>query len=245
MKKLFCFALILVLMLSLFSIPSFAEEEATVPEVENTENTPEVDTADPDTETDIPSSNPTVSDTALEDEKGTLTTQILSLVSDGKIWATVGAILAGVLGVIGAISSNYKAVKDGLVTLNSFIQGKATKEDTKKMLEELTDKLTGDFKAELDRINKQYSDISARNEQLTAVLSLVAIQLLKSPNARTQIMQLITGAKDCSGDVAELVSAIEAEIIKADAEMEKPDTPALDAVMARVEASDNEIMKLG
>lgn len=244
MKKLFCFALILVLVLSLFTFSAFAEETVS-PGVENTENATNSDPAGSDTEADIPSSDPTISDNALEDEKGTLTAQILSLVSDGKIWAAVGLILSGVIAVINAISSNYKAVKDGLATLSSFIQGKATKEDTEKMLNDLTTKLSGDFEAELGRINKQYSEISARNDQLTAVLSLVAIQLVKSPNARTQIMQLIAGAKDCSGDVAELVSAIEEEIIKADAETEKPDTPALDAVMSRVEASDDEIMKLG
>lgn len=244
MKKLFCFALILALVLSLFTFSAFAEETG-YPEVENTENTANSAPLDSDTEADIPSSDPTTSDNALEDEKGTLTAQILSIVSDGKIWTTVGLILSGVIAVISAISSNYKAVKDGLVVLNDFIKGKATKEETEIMLGDLSKKITTDFKTELDRMNKQYSELSARNEQLTAVLSLVAIQLVKSPNARTQIMQLISGVKDCSGDVAKLVENIEEEIIKADAEMEKPDTPALDAVMARVEASDNEIMKLG
>lgn len=244
MKKMFYLALILALVLSLFTFSAFAEETL-LPEGENTENAPEGDAAGADTEADMPLSDPTISDNALEDERGTLTTQILSVISDGKIWATVGTILAGIVAVIGAISSNYKSVTHGLVTLNDFIKGKATKEETQKMLEDLTAKLSGDFKAELDGINKQYSDIRARNDQLTAVLSLVAIQLVKSPNARTQIMQLITGAKECSGNVTELVTAIEEEIIKADAETEKPETPALDAVMARVEASDNEIMKLG
>ena len=78
---------------------------------------------------------------------------------------------------------------------------------------------------------------------MSAILSLTVLQLVKSPNARVKIMELIADTNKITEDVAELVEEMTEEIAEADAATPKADTPALDAIVK--ENTENDIIRLG
>lgn len=175
---------------------------------------------------------PAPDESATEETENGYFDQILAVVSDGTLWAKISAIVLGCFAIVAALNKGLGSVKNALSVLEKFIAGKASKEETEAALSKAKTELTAEYKATHEDLSVKYDELCSRNEQLTAILSLVVLHLVKSPNARVHIMSLISGTKEIGGDVVKTVEAIEAEIEKADAEEPKPETPALDAIAA-------------
>ena len=75
------------------------------------------------------------------------------------------------------------------------------------------------------------------------MITLLALQLVKSPNARTEIMKLLENTDIACDNVAEVVEAVQAEIKAADEAMPKIETPTLTALVEEVKA-ENTVMSL-
>lgn len=219
MKRIFITVIALALALVLFTVPAFAEEAADTTTTETTD---------------------TVTDTPVEPENTAPTEeerfydQIVEFVSNGANWAKIGGVVLAIIASIGAITANLNKVKVMIDGVTSLLKGKATKEETEKIVTENYKELKKSYDEQCAELKKQYDEQAERNTELTAVMTVLALQLVKSPYARTEIMGLLSGAKAVNGNVKDIVEAVEEEIAKAEAEEEKEPTPALDAIKASV-----------
>lgn len=218
MKKIVISIIALALAIALFTVPVFAEDEAT--NTTDTDITAEEGALEPSTAPEIPT----------QSEEDKFYDKILTFVTDGANWAKMGGIVLMVIAAIGTISVNLNKVKSMLDSVISLVHGKATKDDTEKIIKENFHSFKSDFDTQYAELKKKYDEQAERNSELTAVITVVALQLVKSPYARTEIMSVLSGAKSACGGVKEIVEAVQEEITKAEAEEEKAPTPALDAI---------------
>ncbi len=229
MKRIFAALLIFTLILCAFAVPAFAEGSETPENEVITETAPETEGEN------APQSSVNVSN----NDETEIYDKVIAFVTDGAFWAKFGAIVMGVLALIGVIYTNLKKITAMFGAVGDMLKGKASKEDTEKMVKENYGAIKADYEKRSNELNAKYEELSKKYDTTTAVISLVALQLVKSPNARTEIMNILTEAKKINGNVGEAVEAIEEEIKKAD-EAIKPDTPALDAIKAAVDEKKEE-----
>lgn len=219
MKRIFITVIALALALVLFTVPAFAEEAADTTTTETTE-----------TVTD----NPTTPENTVPNEEERFYDQIVEFVSNGANWAKIGGVVLAITAAIGAVTANLNKVKAMIDGVNALVKGKATKEETEKIVGDNLAALKNTYDEQYAELKKQYDEQAERNTELTAVMTVLALQLVKSPYARTEIMGLLSGTKAVNGNVKDIVEAVEEEIAKAEAEEEKEPTPALDAIKASV-----------
>ena len=219
MKRIFITVIALALALVLFTVPAFAEEATDTTTTENTETVTET---------------PTTPENTAPTEEERFYDQIVEFVSNGANWAKIGGVVLAIIAAIGAITANLNKVKAMIDGVNALVKGKATKEETEKIVGDNLAALKDTYDKQYSELKKQYDEQAERNTELTAVMTVLALQLVKSPYARTEIMGLLSGTKAVAGDVKDIVETVEEEIAKAEAEEEKEPTPALDAIKASV-----------
>lgn len=229
MKKIFIFTLIVALLCSFFMISASAEtvsDEVVAPstDIEHSE-----DVTPPSQEL----------ENSPEDEEKVFYDKLVGFVTDSEIWANIGTIAVSVIALILAIRGSLTKITEALGLLKEFIAGKATKEETETAIRSAIDDVKTNYNNQNETIKKQYEELEARNNRLEAVLTLVTLQLVKSPNARTQIMSLISGTRECASDVVSVVEKIEAEI-EAQDEADREPTPALDEIIRTIEEGEQE-----
>lgn len=219
MKRIFITVIALALALVLFTVPAFAEEAADTTTTETTETVTET---------------PSTPENTAPTEEERFYDQIVEFVSNGANWAKIGGVVLAIIAAIGAVTANLNKVKTMIDGVTALLKGKATKEETEKIVTENYKELKKSYDEQYAELKKQYDEQAERNTELTAVMTVLALQLVKSPYARTEIMGLLSGAKAVNGNVKDIVEAVEEEIAKAEAEEEKEPTPALDAIKASV-----------
>lgn len=237
MKKLFTALVVFILTFALFAFPALAEGE------ENTAETPEItepEATAPEEIPEAPDNSPVSTPNAPENE---ILEQILGFVSNGEIWGKIGATVLSVLALIFALRSSLGKIRDGILVVKDFIAGKATKEETEAAINTAVKGVIDKYEEKHKELSQQNAELSAKYDKMSAILSLTVLQLVKSPNARVQIMELIADTNKITEDVAELVEKITEEIAEADAATPKADTPALDAIVK--EHTENDIIRLG
>ena len=218
----------LMLVISMFGFSAFAEDE--IPAVvdgettETTENTPET------------------SENSSQGTNEGIVDEVIAIVTNGEMWAKFGIVATGVIAFIVAVTAKFDKVVLAFGAIKDMLGGKATKEDTSKVVGEAFEDVRKAFDESHTELTAKYDALEAKYNTQTAVLTLLALQLVKSPNARVQIMELIQSGKEIQGDIGEMVEVIESEIEAADAAEPKPDTPALDAV---TELVSQDVMRLG
>ena len=247
MKKILSFILALILCASLFTLSAFAEDDTTVtdpvtdpaqgetaPEeapdtvVDGEEPAPDVD----DTATDAPTDIPAEPEISTPDEQEKFYDELLDFVTNGANWAKIGGVVLAIVAAVGAIVAKLDKFKGILDALLGFVKGKATKEETEKIVGDGMAELKKEYDEKYSALLEKYNAQAERENEITAVLTVVALQLVKSPYARTEIMGLLSGTKAVAGGVKEIVEAVEEEIEKAEAAEEKTPTPALDSILA-------------
>lgn len=233
MKRIFITVIALALALVLFTVPAFAAEAADTTTTETTETVTET---------------PTEPENSAPSEEERFQDQILDFVSNGANWAKIGGVVLAIIAAIGAITTNLNKVKAILNAILALLKGKVTKEETEKIVVENFKPIKKDFNDKFDELKKQNDEQAERNTKLTAVMTVLTLQLVKSPYARTEIMGLLSDTKAVAGNVKDIVEAVEEEIAKAEAEEEKEPTPALDAIKASVtttESTDTGAINMG
>lgn len=239
MKKLFTALTVFILVFSLFTFPALAEgaevpeetPEITEGEEVATEETPET-----------PDNSPVSTPSAPENE---ILEQILGVVSNGEIWGKIGATVLSVLALIFALRSTLGKITDAILAVKDFVAGKATKEETEVAINEAVSGVIDTYEKKHAELTAQNEELSAKYDKMSAVLSLTVLQLVKSPNARTQIMAIISDTKELAEDIAAVVEEISEEIAEADAATPKESTPALDTIVAEHTPADDNIIRLG
>lgn len=237
MKKLFTALVVFILTFALFAFPALAEGE------EITAETPEIletETTAPEEIPDAPDNSPVSIPNAPENE---ILEQILGFISNGEIWGKIGATVLSVFALIFSLRSILGKIHDGIIAVTDFISGKATKEETETAINTAVKGVIDKYEEKHKELTQQNAELSAKYDKMSAILSLTVLQLVKSPNARVKIMELIADTNKITEDVAELVEEITEEIAEADAATPKADTPALDAIVK--EHTENDIIRLG
>lgn len=225
MKKIIAIILGLVLLVGVFALPAFADDTAVDGETV-VDNTVTDDTTAPDITTD--------------DEEARFYDELLAYVTNGANWAKIGGVVLAIVAAVGTVCANLNKVKDLLSAIADMIRGKATKEDTEKVIKDGYEDLKKEYNESYQKLLEKTMEQNERNNELTAVLSVITLQLVKSPYARTEIMGLLSGSKKVSGSVEEIVNHVDEVITKAEESEEKPDTPALDAIKASVDDTEGE-----
>lgn len=212
MKKILLIILAATLIFCAFSFASFAEAST-----DTTENA--VDTAE------------TLTNPAEIDLKGVYD-QVIGIVTNGEIWAKIGVTVLGILALIVSVRSCFGKIENAFRTFKDMIAGKATKEETKKAVDDGISSLKSEFEHNHAALSDKYDALSKKYDKQTAILSLVTMHLIKSPNARVQIMNFISDSKEIGGDVVEYVNKIEEAIEEAEKLEPKIETPALDEIIS-------------
>lgn len=234
MKRIFYALIALVLILSVFGMTCFAETEATEPEIAP-EVTPEVGETTENGEETL--ENPS---TATETD---FVGEIIAVVTNGEIWANFGIIASGVVALIVAVTSKFNDIVKAFNVTKDMIGGKATKEETKEVVTNSIYEVKAAFDASYTELSGKYAKLEQSYNSQTAVLTLLALQLVKSPNARTEIIKLLENTDIACDNVAKVVEAVQAEIKAADEAMPKLETPTLTALVEEVKA-ENTVMSL-
>lgn len=237
MKRIFYAILVLIFAFTLFALPCYAEEDPAIGDADISAEAPEHVEAETDSSAESENTPETPAQLAQDEEKAFLD-QLMAIVTNGEIWAKIGASLLAVLALLVTLKSSLGKIGEAIAVLKDFIAGKATKEETETAINGAFEEVKNTYDAKLSELSVKNDELTAKYDKQTAILSLLALQLVKSPNARVQIMGLLAEAKNLGGNVAEVVESIEAEIEAADAAEPKPDTPALDAVIASVAEPD-------
>lgn len=230
MKKFLTVIFALVISASLFIFPVFAEEPTDAPSesvnddvvtdpVDNTDHAPEI---------------------TPESEEKAFTEELVDALTNGANWAKFGGILAAVLGALAVLYKYTSGIKNIINGVKDLVAGKASKEDTEKLLKSESEKILSATLSALEDTKKKQEELTEKYNEQTAILTLITLQLVKSPYARTEIMNIITSAKTHGKDVAEIVEVIEAEIKAAEEAEEKMPTPALDSIVASVNTEETD-----
>lgn len=223
MKKILCLALVLIVMLTLFISPCYAEGEAenappvaeeTAPEDANTSETPE---------------------NYAQGSNGDILDQLMAIVTNGEMWAKIGATVIGILAIILTLKAKFNDILSIFGGVKDMLSGKASKEDTERIIGEKFEALDKTYHENTEALTAKYDELAEKYDKQTAILSILANYLVKSPNARASILDILSDVRTAGGNVAEFVENLEKEIDDADALIPKPDTPALDAVRDTVE----------
>lgn len=230
MKRIVYALIALILILSVFGLSCFAETEVTEPEtapevgetVENGEEAPENSSQGAETD---------------------FIDEIIAVVTNGEIWANFGIIASGVVALIVAVTSKFNDIVKAFNVTKDMIGGKASKEETQEVVTNAIDSVKCAFDASYNELAGKYAKLEQSYNAQTAVITLLALQLVKSPNARTEIMKLLENTDIACDNVGEIVEAVQAEIKAADEAMPKVETPTLTALVEEVKA-ENTVMSL-
>lgn len=232
MKKLTYTLVALVLILSVFVLPCFAEDEL-IPDG-TTVIEPETPSIDGEATDETPENTPESPENSVVAPERDFVGEVIAVVTNGEIWAEFGVLAGGVIAVIIAITTNVSKIADAFETIKQMLSGKATKEETEESVSAAVNGVKEVFVREYETLEGKYNSLEDKYNTQTAVLTLLALQLVKSPNARVQIMALLEKGENIGNNVSEVVEAIQEEIKQADATEPKPDTPALDIIAAEV-----------
>ena len=216
---LIAFALVLSLLLSVFS---FAEGETPLPDeppAEATETSPDG-----------------YSDVVLS---------FIDRLTTSTFWIEIAAVLTSLTGVF-AIMRKY--LKRTIDLIHAKADAETIKKLFKTASGEMSE-LVENRMAELSkRYAELESHINEQNEQLKTLETLLALFMTEAkikPSARAEIMKMLTGIHTYTGTAAEIVEKAHEAIAAAESTEEKEDTPALDAIAETVkEDSEETVMSL-
>lgn len=226
MKKIITVFLILTLIFGIFALTASAEEPVTdEPVIEAPTDTAET-----------PADSPEIT---VEGEEKAFYEEVVDALTNGANWAKFGGILAAILAALGVLYKYTSGIKTIISGVKSLVEGKASKEDTEAIVKTECERIRSAALTAIEETNKKQAELTEKYNEQTAILTLITLQLVKSPYARTEIMNILATAKTKGKDALEIVEAVEAEIKAAEEAEEKPSTPALDAVVASVSGSED------
>ena len=231
MKKLFLFALCITLVFSLLCVSTFATgEDITL----NTENGVEYE---------IPGESDAVERENTENgeseggeqsspsDNGAFYSKWIDNLTSSTLWVSIGTYAAAALGIIAFVKKKFGDVI-------SLIHGKADAAAVAAEVKNSGKEIIAEYKKSLAAVEEKLSVTEQNEKKLMAILTIFITNANINPNAKTEIMNYLSGIREFNGTVEEIVKSA-AEVISAAKSAEEPaKTPALDAIRS-------DIMKLG
>lgn len=218
------FALFLVFALCAAMLPAFAEEADTGGNTTQISDSTieEIETGEAGTDT---------ADTNVEENKSFYADWI-DRISGSTVWISIASFAVAALGMIAFVRSKFGVVID---LVKRKADASAIGDAVKSAVNDIVDKFTSEMaktRGEIENMRQKLDAAEGNEKKLTAILSIFMTNAKINPNARAKIMEYLTGITDISGTLQEIVERANEEIAAAEKSEEKPDTPALDAVLA-------------
>lgn len=218
------FALFLVFALCATALSAFAEE-ADVGETTPPTSEPPiegVETGETGTET---------TDTPAEEDKSFYADWI-DRISGSTVWISIASFAVAALGMIAFVRSRFGVVIDLVKRkADAATIGDAVKSAVNDIVDRFTSEMAKTHE-ELENVRQKLDSAESNEKKLTAILSIFMTNAKINPNARAKIIEYLTGIADLTGTVQQIVEQANKEIAAAEKSEEKPETPALDAVLA-------------
>ena len=228
MKKIFYLVFALALILSIFTVTTFAISPETPENLPSDELTGIGGTDDR-------------SDTVNDVQNEKFYSEWIDKITDSTMWINIGATLAGMISVIAFVKSRLDKIRGNI---GALLNGQVSKDTIKHLIDEAVSGAIAEYNASYEDMK---ANLEAQRESERTIISVLAVFITNakiSAHAKAEIMSMLTGAKTTLGSVEETVAAANAAIEEAKAAEEKVDTPALDAVMSAARP-DEPYMELG
>ena len=158
---------------------------------------------------------------------------LLEGLTNSTFWTTMGTVLAAVIGMLAMFKKHFG-------NISTLISGKADAKEINKALKGATEELSKEFCERLNELEAKLADADNDEKKLMAMFTIFVANANINPNAKAEIMNYLTGIKDISGKIVDVVETANKIIEDANAAEVKASTPALDTIIAEVTEGDSE-----
>jgi hypothetical protein len=149
--------------------------------------------------------------------------KMLEGITNSTFWTTMGTVLAAVVGMLAMFKKHFG-------NISTLISGKADTKAVNSALKDASAEISKDFCDKLDKLEAKLAEADNDEKKLMAMFTIFAANANINPNAKAEIMKYLTGIKDISGKVIDVVETANKIIAEANAAEEQLPTPALDAI---------------
>jgi hypothetical protein len=161
--------------------------------------------------------------------------------TNSALWVSIGSYAAAAIAILAYVKKKFGTFAD-------LIKGKADTETLTKALTSGVKDIKKEFSEEYEKINRELLQHQEKEKQMWAMLTIFMTHAKIPSAAKAEIMKCVTGLKDMTGELSEIIEEAEKAIERAeiDEKAMADKTPALDAITKEVETSKQDsIMELG
>ncbi len=200
MKRIILLAVAAILVFALGSFAVFAEGE------------PSVDT-----------NTEALGDSTVNVQDNSKFDKLLEGLTNSTFWTTMGTVLAAVVGMLAMFKKHFGNIA-------TLISGKADSRVINEALKSASEEISKDFSNKISEFEAKLTEADNDEKKLMAMFTIFVSNANINPNAKAEIMSYLTGIKDISGKVIDVVEHANKIIAEANAVEDKLPTPALDAI---------------
>ncbi len=171
-------------------------------------------------------------ETAVTEAEKTNFDNMLEKVTNSTFWTTTGTVLAAVVGMLAMLKKHFG-------TITAMISGKADTRAINEALKTASTEISAEFTNRINELEKKLSEADDDEKKLMAMFTIFVSNANINPNAKAEIMKYLTGIKDISGKVIDVVETANRLITEANKAEEKIPTPTLDAIMSEEVEADS------
>lgn len=155
----------------------------------------------------------------------------LAKFTDSSFWVAIIGCLVAIVSVLSGVVVFVKKLKNVV----ELIKGRATKDEIINAIKQANAETQKEIENKLNETKEALSKCTDREEELTTLIALLIDYSNINPTAKAEIMARVSGFKQLTGSVVEIVKEVEAQVEKAKNEEIKPTTPALDKISISLE----------
>lgn len=151
---------------------------------------------------------------------------LIDKLGNSSIWVSIGTVAAALLGIVGILHNKFGA-------LFSLLSGKADTATLTAEVKKSGAEISEAFAKQLAEVKDKLDDYQDNEKKMWAIITIFMTHAKISPAVKVEIMNRITGIKDMTGTLTEILEDAERSIAETE-EAEKalaPDTPALDSLV--------------
>ena len=149
--------------------------------------------------------------------------KLLEGLTTSTFWTTMGTVLAAVVGMLAMFKKHFG-------TITTLISNKADAKAINEALKSASAEISAEFCDKLNALEAKLTEADDDEKKLMAMFTIFVSNANINPNAKAEIMKYLTGIKDVSGKVVDVVEKANKIIADANAAEEKLPTPALDSI---------------
>jgi hypothetical protein len=158
---------------------------------------------------------------------------LLEGLTNSTFWTTTGTVLLSVIGMLAMFKKHFG-------NISTLISGKAETSEINKALKGATEEMSAEFCKKISELEAKLAEADNDEKKLMAMFTIFVSNANINPNAKAEIMKYLTGIKDISGKIVDVVETANKMIEDANAVEEKIPTPALNSIVTEDEDGDTE-----